>query len=198
MEPKESTTSDPAIWLEQHGDALYRFALLRVRDREVAEELVQECLLGALRARDSFGGQASERTWLIGILKRKVVDHFRRAAREAPGSEVDAADRAASGCADQSDFTAKGLWARGPGRWGGDPGRLLEDGEFWDVFHRCLAGLSERLADAFVLRELEQMPSDEVCQVLGLTPTNLWARLHRARLGLRRCLEKNWFDRPSR
>jgi RNA polymerase sigma-70 factor (TIGR02943 family) len=179
--------SDPADWVDRHGDALYRYAILRLRDAELAEDIVQECLVAALDAHVHFTGRSSERTWLIGILKRKIIDHVRRSTREhaaesEPGEQIE-----------QSTFNAKGLWAISPGRWGGDPGADAENEEFWAVFRSCLENLSPRLAEAFLLREMDQMASEEVCQVLGLTATNLWARLHRARLGLRRCLEAHWF-----
>ena len=184
--PVEGGT-DPAEWVDRHGDALYRYALLRLRNAELAEDIVQECLLAALDARDSFTGRSSERTWLVGILKRKVIDHVRRTTRE-PTSDVEQDDHY-----EKKAFDAKGFWALAPGRWGGDPGSDTENTEFWAVFRTCLENLSPRLAEAFLLREMDQMESEDVCQVLGLTPTNLWARLHRARLGLRRCLEAHWF-----
>jgi RNA polymerase sigma-70 factor (TIGR02943 family) len=189
-DPPRDAASDPATWLDRHGDALFRYALLRVREPDLAEEMVQECLLAALGARARFSGQSSERTWLVGILKRKIIDHARRVARERPAEAVDPAESI-----EQAVFDDRGFWKKSPVPWGGDPHKLAEDREFWDVLRRCLANLSPRLAEAFLLRELDRMSSDEVCQVLDVSPTNLWARLHRARLGLRRCLEENWFAR---
>ncbi|MHC4945232.1 MAG: RNA polymerase sigma factor, partial [Planctomycetota bacterium] len=80
----DSLLSDPATWVDEHGDALYRFAITRLKDPEAAEEIVQETFLAALKAKDSFKGRSSERTWLIGILKNKVIDHFRKMSRERP------------------------------------------------------------------------------------------------------------------
>ncbi len=180
--------SDPAEWVDRHGDALYRYALLRVGDPATAEELVQECLAGALGAREQFAARSSERTWLIGILKRKVVDHIRREARR---SSADEPELDAGG--DTAYFTANGKWAAGPARWGGDPEALLKKREFWDVFRRCLGNLPDSAAQPFLLRELDEISSEEVCKVLDLSTTNLWTRLHRARLSLRACLETHWF-----
>lgn len=185
---KAGAASDPASWVDRHGDALFRYALLRVRDAGLAEDLVQECFLAALDARTRFAGQSSERTWLIGILKRKVIDHLRRAAQEHRLESLDPA-----GGAEEAFFDRRGHWTSAPSRWAGDPRKRMETREFWDVFQRCLVGLSQHLADAFLLRELDQLSSEEVCKVLNLSPTNLWARLHRARLGLRRCLEAHGF-----
>jgi RNA polymerase sigma-70 factor (TIGR02943 family) len=178
---------DPEQWVDRYGDLLYRYALLRVRRPEVAADLVQETFVEAWQARASFAGRSSEATWLIGILRHKVIDHLRRARREASGTELPLAD------AGERFFTRRGFWRTDPGRWPGDPGSALEREEFWDVFRACLAGLPDALADAFLLRELDGRDTGEICQLLAITPTNLWARLHRARLQLRACLARRWF-----
>ncbi len=180
----------PGDWVDRHGDVLFRYALRRVGDREVAEELVQECFLAALSARSRFDGGSSEQSWLVGILKHKIIDHFRRQSRNQESEDSAGPDRI-----EQLVFTGKGFWKVRFSRWAGDPRALAESAEFWEVLRRCLDQLPQRLAAAFTLREIEQCTSEEVCQVLGLTETNLWARLHRARLGLRLCLDRHWFDR---
>jgi len=181
--------SSPADWVDQHGDALYRFALLRVRDASLAEELVQECFLAALDARERFSGRSSERTWLIGILKRKIIDHLRSSSRRRQAEEEQPEDIGLD------LFSRGGKWKSNPARWGGDPGSLAGQSEFWAVLRSCLEKLPSSLASAFLLRELDHMQTQDICEVLGLTPTNLWARLHRARTLLRACLDKRWFGR---
>ncbi|HPK02014.1 MAG TPA: sigma-70 family RNA polymerase sigma factor [Candidatus Sumerlaeota bacterium] len=184
------THLDPARWLDEHGDLLYRYALARVRDAEVAEDLVQETFVAALRGQRNFAGRSSERTWLVGILKNKIVDHLRRKWREQPLSELEPAEQAE----DFLDllFTRGGRWKEGAGRWGDDPAAGVRAADFQRVLAACLEGLPGRLADVFILREIEQLPSDEVRQVLNISPTNLWAMLYRARMRLRGCLEANW------
>ena len=191
-----AATSDPAVWVEQHGDALYRYALLRVREPDLAEELVQECLVAALGARDSFAGQAAERTWLIGILKRKVVDHIRKRTRERAAFESNPA--ADTDHSPAPYFKKSGKWNLGPKRWGSNPGDALETREFWDVFWECMNGLPPAMGEAFLLCEMDQAKNAEICEILDLTATNLWTRLHRARLALRACLESNWFTSRKR
>jgi len=187
-DPKAGRTKiDPEKWVDRHGDILYRFALLRVGDPSVAEDLVQESLCAAYEARERFSGRSSERTWLVGILKHKIADHFRRGAREIVVS--DGFERAAGEEGDA--FDERGRWRTPPVEWGGSPEDLVENHEFWEVFHHCLDGLSEGLRRVFSLRELDGLESGEVCKVLGITPTNLWVGLHRARNGLRKCLERN-------
>jgi len=181
--------SDPGEWLDRHGDALLRYALLRVRSREAAEELVQETFVAALGARADFEGRSSERTWLVGILRRKIVDLFRRRRPdEGSGDQAGAIDRLIA-----SRFNQKGHWKSRQGAWSADPAKTLANQEFWAVFDDCMAKLPANLADAFCLRELEALRTDELCKILNVTASNLWVQLHRARALLRNCLDANWF-----
>jgi RNA polymerase sigma-70 factor (ECF subfamily) len=188
MNPDRS--DDPATWVDEHGDALFRYAMLRLKDAERAEDAVQETFLAALHADERFAQRSTRRTWLIGILKRKIVDDIRRTSRQnpAPGDE-DMKEPALE------FFNAHRLWKSGPRRWGWRPERVLEEQEFWGVLQRCLSGLSPKLAQAFTLRELDGRTSEEIREILAVSATNLWTILHRARLQLRRCLEVHWFDR---
>lgn len=181
-------TSDPATWVERHGNILYRYALLRTQDTALAEDLVQETFLAALKARASFSGRSSEQTWLIGILKHKLIDHFR--ARANAVTEQELADDA-----DYLDavFSANGHWARPPRAWE-NPDSALEAEDFWRVFRDCLHKLPGHLADLFILREINEIPSEDVCKVLEISTTNnMWVMLSRARLRLRQCLDQCWF-----
>ena len=183
----DDQAGDPEGWVDRYGDYLYRHAMLRLRSPEIAADLVQETFLEALRGRKTFAGRSSGRTWLVGILKHKIVDHFRRTGRQ---------QALANGVVD-SAFDGRGHWKIGPAAWRGEPSRNLETREFWEAFGRCLSKLPAGLADAFILRELDGLDSDEVQDVLNITDVNLWARLHRARSLLRNCLESNWFGRRT-
>ncbi|QEH35344.1 ECF RNA polymerase sigma factor SigE [Aquisphaera giovannonii] len=187
---------DPAAWLEAHGDALYRFARARVGRREAAEDLVQETLLAALQAAGRFRGEASVRTWLLGILRRKIADAYRRRRASAATTEADLAGP--GGGPSPSPFDAGGHWRRAPARWPA-PESALDDAEFWRAFDECSARLPRHLARAFLLREVEGMDPDRLRAELRVAPGNLRVRLHRARLLLRECLERNWFgpDAPA-
>jgi RNA polymerase sigma-70 factor (ECF subfamily) len=182
------TLPEASEWLDCFGDALYRYALARLRRPQDAEEVVQETLLAALRARSQFQGNAHPLTWLTGILRRKIVDHLRATAR-APLTN-DAND-------DNLEvwFDAHGKWRRRPRRWD-DPAAAAERSEFWGVVQHCLARLPSRMAAAFTLRTLDEQPPDAVCRELTISAGNLWVLLHRARLQLVRCLDLHWFNPP--
>lgn len=180
----------PEDWLDAHGDALYRYALVRLRDAHRAEEAVQETLLAALQARERFSGTASVRTWLIGILKHKIMDQFRREVREVSLNDPD--DQ--SGNDDQtiqSSFSSSGRWSADLADWG-NPEAALEQDQFWSLLHDCLDRIPRRLARLFMLREVMGESSDDICQELAITPANLWTMLYRARMGLRQCFERQW------
>ena len=189
---EKPATLDPSAWVDQYGDYLFRYAMLRSRDRSTAEDLVQETFLAALKDHSSFSGRSSESTWLVGILKHKIADHFRHQAREAPAGDADLRDLPGP-----SPFDGSGHWTSGPTDWGGNPADLYREKKFLDQLTKCLSGLSPNLANAFTLREIEGADTGEICKVLNITETNLWVILHRARMQLRRCLETRWFNRRT-
>lgn len=188
-EPRASV--DPNAWLDRHGDALYLYAFQRLRRREIAEELVQETLLAALRGYANFEGRSSERTWLVSIMRRKIIDHIRDKAGKNPDSFGDP-EGSGAGLFDRS-----GKWRSPPGDWPRDSVAVTEKDEFWKAFDGCFGELSSPLAEAFCLCELENVSSQEACKVLGISTSNLWTRLHRARLLLRQCLEIHLFSRDD-
>lgn len=180
--------------LQQHRPYLLRYAMLQLRDADLAEDVVQETLLAALEGRAGYSGKSSHKTWLTGILKHKIIDVMRRKSREQPlASGEDESD------ADAIDalFKEDGHWQQFPANWG-NPERSLEDKRFWEVFERCSQRMPARTARVFLMREVMELTTEEICKVLDITPTNLWVMLHRARLSLRECLEINWFGGPGK
>lgn len=186
----DQPAGSPETWLDEHGSALYRYALVQLRDPHKAEDAVQETLLAALGARERFSGGASVRTWLIGILKHKVMDQFRRQVREVQLEDPDDVAEA-DDPADEMDFAPSGHWKNKLSDWG-NPEETLERGEFIAFLQRCLDALPQRLAHLFWLREVMEEDTATICKDLAITPNNLWTMLYRARLGLRRCLDSTW------
>jgi len=184
----ENRKQDPERWVDDYGDYLYYFALSRTRDPAVAEDLVQETFLAALRAMGKFQSRSKEKTWLTGILKHKVADHYRKKSRERIHDNFESFEKTID-----SLFDEKGHWKEKPIKWPDNPQEIYEQKAFLDAVYSCLSGLSDRLATAFTLREIDGSSTEEICKLLNITATNCWVMLHRARSLIRLCLEKSWF-----
>lgn len=187
--PMDGGIDCPEQWLELHGSVLYRYALSRLRDEHKAEEVVQETLLAALQARERFSGDATVRTWMIGILKHKILDQFRRESREVALDDPD-------GLAEDDDiiersFLGDGHWAMKIADWG-DPEKALENGQFWAVLEFCLERMPERHARLFLMRELQGESTEIICAHFGISAANLWTIFYRARVMLRQCMESHF------
>jgi RNA polymerase sigma-70 factor (TIGR02943 family) len=178
---------DPEQWVELYGNAMYRYALVRLSDPETAQDIVQEALVAALGAYERFEGKSSIKTWLIAILKRKIVDFYRRAK---VNQQVDNFDDVTVGI--ERVFDGTGHWAAVPNEWDINPGKAYEQQEFIDILYRCIAKLPNRLAEIFMLREFEEMSTGQIRRQLEITESNTWVMLYRARMQLRKCLETNW------
>src|SRR5688572_20784639 len=176
--------------LEAHRPYLLRFALVQLRDPTAAEDAVQETLLAALQTGSRYAGRSTVKTWLTGILKHKIIDQVRRQSRERPLENPD--EESAESEIAEGLFGEDGHWHEFPADWEA-PDRSLENAQFWTVFEMCVQVMPARAARVFVMRELLELTTDEICKELGITATNCWVMLHRARLALRECLETKWF-----
>lgn len=176
---------------------LFRYALLQLRDNDSADDAVQETLLAAWQSAAGFAGKAGLRTWLIGILKHKIADHWRRSAREAENPAFNRTDEDDADEDADEFFMSNGQWNDGPKAWA-DPEAALKQQEFWSIYETCQNNLSPKMAKVFMLRELVGLEADEVCKETGLSETNYWVTMHRARLRLRECLEIRWFNNTNR
>jgi RNA polymerase sigma-70 factor (ECF subfamily) len=172
---------------------LLRFARLQLRDAGAAEDAVQETLLAALTGSHRFESRSSYKTWLISILRNKIIDIIRSQGREVTASSL-ADDEADDDSLADSLFDRRGHWkdAARPGRWA-DPEASFEQQQFWRVFEACLDHLPEKTARVFMMREFLGFETDEICKETGISSSNCWVVLHRARAGLRACLEDSWF-----
>ena len=180
---------NPETWVEEYGDYLFRYAQSRMRDANAAEEVVQETFLAGVRYSSQYSGKGSVRGWLIAILKRKIIDHFRARKKHAGASiseEDDAFDPSAI------LFDQQGNWKPGAFKWAPSPDRNLEMSELSEVVQDCLKTIPKGHADVFVLSVMEEMETDAICDRLSITPSNMWVRMHRARLGLAKCVSEKW------
>jgi RNA polymerase sigma-70 factor (ECF subfamily) len=184
---------EPALssdWVGAHADYLFNFAIGQVRDAGVAEDLVQETFLAALKSRNGFSGRSSERTWLVGILRHKICDHLRETCRER-------AVRATPARSDDSDsrdaWDSSVAWVHEMAAEAISPSRRIELAEFREHLERAMGQLPPRIAQAFQLYAIEERPNPEVCAQLNISESNLWVMLHRARKQLRERLGGWWF-----
>ena len=194
MPDSEENSLEPQYWAERYGDYLFNFAMVRVNDREKAEDLVQETFLAGLKGKDRFMGKSSERTWLTSILKRKVIDIYRKqySSRETSldAYEINVSD----GDFYRSEHPFKGHWldGKGPHSYSLLPEGEMEQAELARLIQLCIEGLPPQLGAAFIMKMVDDEDSDYICKELGITPSNLWVMLHRSRLRMRECLEQNW------
>jgi RNA polymerase sigma-70 factor (ECF subfamily) len=182
-------TSDLIAQFEAHRGYLLRIARLQMRNDEVAEDLVQETLLAALQGAAGFSGKSSVKTWLTGILRHKIVDAIRRKTSAPTFTPLEDETQL-----DDIDalFDETGHWDNKPSDWG-DPDAALEQKDFLAMMDFCLEKLQPNAARVFMMREVMELETDEICKELAITSTNLWVIMYRARMSLRECLEKNWF-----
>lgn len=176
-------------WVREHSTDLLRFARNRVKDPAVADDLVQQALVSAWETMDRFAGESSPRTWLFAILKHKLMDHYRRAYREGHRVSGDVPD---SDDHDAMLFGPRGHWLpqHAPAV---DPVLFGEDDDA-ERMHRalqhCLDALPDRWRSAIEMKYLMEKESAEIQESLGLSETNYWQQVHRAKLRLRACIEE--------
>jgi RNA polymerase sigma-70 factor (ECF subfamily) len=186
--------SDPQRWVERYGDYLFNYAIVRVNDRDAAEDLVQETFLSGLKALDRFRGESTERTWLTSILKRKIVDSYRKKFSSKESSFGQHEETVFDGDFYRSEAPFRGHWleGRGPNSNSLLPDGALEKEELMNFIRICIENLQPQLAAAFIMKMIDEEDSETICKELGITSSNLWVILHRARLKMRDCLEKKW------
>jgi RNA polymerase sigma-70 factor (ECF subfamily) len=189
--------TDPERWVEEHGDYLFKYALSRLRDPVKAEDMIQETFLAALKGAKDFQGRSSEKSWLVGILKNKICDSYRKASRETSFTDLEFySDEEGDRFIPEGPLKDGWIHEVGPQEWS-NPGASLDNEAFWQTYRDCSNKLPKKVSTVFNLRELDGVESKEICAMLNITENNLWVMLHRARMALRRCLELNWFGKQG-
>ena len=178
---------DPNKWITLYSDYLFNYTITRVSDREIAQDLVQETFLAGLKSMANYKGEASERTWLISILKRKIIDHYRRINSNKGKAEVRMSYN--------SDSETEGDWLeeRVADPYDKTAEDKIENTELGVAIHECLAKLPEKQAEVFKMKTILGHETETICNVLNITASNLWVIIHRARTAMASCMEKNWF-----
>lgn len=179
---------NPNKWVSLHADYLYNYTITRVNNHDLAKDLVQETFVAGLKAKDNFQGKASERTWLIAILKRKIIDYYRKINSAKGKAEVKMNF--------YSDGEHEGEWIeeRAPAHWEFGADKSIENEELKIVLQNCIENLPEKYSLVFKLKTIQEFDTEEICKELEITSSNLWVIIHRARTQLRKCMEVNWFN----
>ena len=187
MSDQNPRVLEPEKWIERYADYLYNYAITRVDNTEMAKDLVQETFLSAIKGKEGFRGQAAERTWLISILKRKIIDYYRK-INSAKGQKEVMVNFYEGG-------ENQGNWIedRVPQSWGNDAEKRIENSELKNALDKCIENLPEKYRIVFTLKTIRQFETDVICNELGISASNLWVMVHRARTQLRKCMEENWF-----
>lgn len=176
---------DPNRWVDKYSDYLFNYTIVRVNDRDVANDIISETFLAGLKSMKNFKGESTERTWLISILKRKIVDYYRKINSNKGQAEVKISynqdkegDWLEEQVADLTDRSAEDT---------------MENEELGMAILDCLNQLNEKQAAVFKMKTIEGKDTEEICNEYNISPSNLWVIIHRARTSLAKCLEENWF-----
>ena len=176
----------PETWVDKYADYLYNYAVVRVNDNELAKDLVQETFVAGLNSAKNFKGSASERTWLVAILKRKVIDHYRKINSKKGKAEVRMSYR---------DGNEEGSWLE---EQVADPfsqseNDTIENEELGEAIQQCIMKLPPKQAQVFTMKTIQGISTEDICNELGINPSNLWVLVFRARTALMSCLNTSWF-----
>ncbi|MGY3053286.1 RNA polymerase sigma-70 factor (TIGR02943 family) [Pedobacter sp. UYEF25] len=181
---------DPNHWVSDHADYLYSYAIRRLNDKDLAHDLIQDTFLGALEKVGSFQGLSTERTWLISILKFKIIDVYRKRSSKT------VANKSSHNVNFVDNFfdIDNGHWneKHRPGEFGMEDHDPLAKKEFNRIFNECLKKLPSQWLSVFSMKHIDDMDTNFICTELKITKSNYWVLIHRTKVNLRSCLQKNW------
>jgi RNA polymerase sigma-70 factor (ECF subfamily) len=175
-------------WIDNYADYMYNYAIVRVNDSDLAKDLVQDTFFAGLKSAKNFQGKSTERTWLISILKRKIIDHYRKINSKKGQSEV------RMNFYDDGENEGNWLEERVPQSWDNQSEKSVENDELKSQLESCISALPEKYGMVFRLKTIQEFETEEICKELDITASNLWVIIHRARTQLRKCMEDNWFN----
>ncbi len=182
---------EPEAWVKNHADYLYAFAVRRISDSETCKDLIQDTFISGLKNRGSFQGKSSERTWLVAILKNKIIDYHRKNAGNKTISH------SINELNPDNFFEDNGHWKPeySPREIAYDEADSIENKEFGEMLKLCMGKMPYLWLSVFTMKHLDDEDSENICKELNLSPSNFWVIMHRAKLSLRACVEKNWVGR---
>ena len=185
---QEKIILNPDKWIHNYADYLFNYAVVRVNDGDLAKDLVQETFFAGLKSAKNFLGKSTERTWLVSILKRKVIDHYRKTNSKKGQAEV------RMNFYDTGENEGSWIEERVPQSWDNASEKTIENQELKTQLEVCIDNLPEKYAMVFRMKTIQEFETEEICKELDITASNLWVIIHRARTQLRKCMEDNWFN----
>lgn len=195
----DKATLNPDLWLKSYGDYLFSYTLMKVGNKEIAEDIVQDAFVSAIKAKATFNGESSEKTWLVTILKNKIIDYYRK---------KDVLKQSTQYIAETEDDFSKHFFEKSNGHWLTNTAPkfwtesadfVLTTDEFNKIVHSCIQKMPSKFIPVFTAKFLDEEDSETICKVHGISSSNYWVIIHRAKVLIRSCLEQNWFgDHKSR
>jgi len=189
-QPKASKNNlNPNKWIDLYADYLFNYTITRIDDAELAKDIVQETFFSGLKAMKNYRGDASERTWLVSILKRKIIDQYRKMNSKKGKAEIRVNF--------YEDGDKKGNWLEEcvPQTWDNEAEVNIESKELGAAINQCVEALPVKYRTVFKMKTIRNIDTDEICNELDISSSNLWVIIHRARLQLRKCMEDSWFKK---
>lgn len=189
---------NPQKWVEDYGDYLFSIAILKTNNKETAEDIVQETFLSAIKTLPGFKGESSEKTWLTAILNNKIIDFYRKkdVLKDAGGYLIETEQNFNNNFFEPEDGSY-GHWAESaaPQVWKKSADEAIDRADFYRVLEYCIGKMPSKLAPVFLSRFMDEKDSGEIRKDFNLSPSNYWVIIHRSKLLMRSCLEKNWFGK---
>lgn len=179
----------PDKWVDNYANYLFNYTITRVNDANVAKDLIQETFFAGLKSSANFQGKATERTWLVSILKRKIIDHYRKINSNKGKSEV------RMSFYEHGENQGDWIQERIPQSWDNEVEKNIENDELRTQLEQCIDNLPDKYAMVFKMKTIQGFETEDICKELSITTSNLWVIIHRARTQLRFCMEKNWFNK---
>lgn len=189
MSDQKKHTLNPNKWIDMYADYLFNYTIARIDDAELAKDIVQETFFSGLKAMKNYRGDASERTWLVSILKRKIIDQYRKMNSKKGRAEVRV------NFYEEGDRKGSWLEERVPQSWDNEIEATIESEELGAAINKCVGNLPEKYRNVFKMKTIQNIDTEEICNDLDITSSNLWVIIHRARLQLRKCMEDSWFKK---
>jgi RNA polymerase sigma-70 factor (ECF subfamily) len=178
----ETISIDITSCVTLYTKELYSWAHYKTGDKTLSEDLVQDTFLAALKSQKNFKGDSEIKTWLFGILKNKIADHFRKASNKIPSNNI---------FFDGDTWNEKEI----PAAWNiSEENELLDDIAFKDALNNCIHKLPTVWSSVIRMKFIDDRKTEIICDENGISPNNYWQIIHRSKLQLRKCLELNWFN----